>query len=471
MKLFKSFNKFKENIALIDNKNTKISYKEILNQSNKIKKKIKKRSLILIISENSIGSLLSYIFCILDNHVAIIIDSKTKKKNIIKIFKKYNPNYIFVSKSNFSFMKRFCNKQYSFCEYILLKNKFSKKIVLNKDLSILLSTSGSMGSSKFVKLSKINIKFNADSIIKYLKIIKNDAAITNLPISYSYMLSIINTHLEVGGRIVVTDRSIIEKEFWKIFNNNRITSFNGVPYTFEILKKIGMNKVNSGSLRYITQAGGKLDDDIMKKLSFFCRINKISFFSMYGQTEASPRISYLDPKFLENKIGSIGKEIPGTKIYLVDDNNVKISKPFTKGEIVAKGKNIFMGYSNNYKDLKKPNSEKLTLKTGDLGYFDNDGFFYISSRVNKIAKIYGNRIDIGVLETLMGKKGFNVVCTSNNKIIFTFYENKYNRNILSKAISSITNLNERSFEFIKLKSFPRTSNNKISYNKLNKLHD
>ena len=469
MGLFKSFNKYNKNIAIIDKKYSDLSYKQVLIETDEIKKEIKNRSLILIVAENSLGSLLAYIFCIINNHAGIIIDSKTTKQNILKIFKNYQPNYIFLSKKKKSIFKKICSEKYTFFDQSLMKNKLNKKKKLNKNLSLLLSTSGSMGSIKFVKLSRDNLKHNTDSIVSYLKINKKDSAITNLPISYSYMLSVINTHFEVGASIVISKYSLLQKEFWETLKNSKVTSFNGVPYTYEMLIRIGLKNIKIDTLKYLTHAGGKLEKDKLKEIIKFCKKNNLKFFSMYGQTEASPRISYLKPKFSEKKIGSIGKGIPGNKMYIIDNSDKKILKPFVEGEIVCEGKNVFMGYSKNYNDLNKTNEENYKLKTGDLGFFDKDGFFYITSRISKIAKIFGYRIDIGALENLMIQKGYKVACLSDNKKIFIFIEKKYNKTNLINAISKITNLNISSFELIKLKYLPRTSNNKISYNELKKI--
>ena len=142
MRLFKFFNKYKNNVAIIDNKNLNLSYKEILIETNKIKNKVKNNSLILIISENSVGSLLAYIFCIIKNHVGIIVDSKTTQKNILKIFKNYEPNYIFLYKEMKTIFKKKCSEKYEFFDQSLMKNKINKKKKLNRNLSVLLSTSG-----------------------------------------------------------------------------------------------------------------------------------------------------------------------------------------------------------------------------------------------------------------------------------------------------------------------------------------
>lgn len=470
MRLFKSFLNNANNIAISDGEKLNLTYRDLIVQSNNIKKQIKQKSLILIISENDIGSLIAYVFCIINNHVAIIIDSKTNKKEIYNILKNYNPNYIFISKKNKSIFGNKFARKYNFFNKILLKNKSFKKINLNKNLSLLLSTSGSIGAAKFVKLSKSNLKYNTDSIIKYLKIRKNDCCITNLPISYSYMLSVINTHFEKGGKIVVSNNSLVEKKFWEVFKKNKITSFNGVPYTYEMLRRIGLKNIKIKSMKYLTQAGGKLEEDKLREIIKFCNNNNLKFYSMYGQTEASPRISYLRPELINKKIGSIGKGIPGNQIYLIDEYEKKILKPFKQGEIVCEGKNIFMGYSENSKDLKFKNKNKFKLLTGDLGYFDKDGFFYLTGRKSRIAKIFGNRVDLDTIENLMTKKGYKIACISDDTKIFVYVENKYSKKRLINTISKITNFTIRSFELIKLKHFPRTSNKKISYNELKKIN-
>ena len=156
----------------------------------------------------------------------------------------------------------------------------------------MLPTSGSLGSNKYVKVSRKNIYENTISIIKYLRISKKDTAITNMPFHYSYMLSILNTHLQQGGTIVVSNVSIIQKDFWEIFKKFKVTSFNGVPYIYEIMEKIGLKRIFYKYLRYITHAGGKLDKNLSLKIAQLSLEKKTKFFSMYGQTEASPRISF-----------------------------------------------------------------------------------------------------------------------------------------------------------------------------------
>lgn len=472
MRIFQNLNKFKKSIALIDKNNNKIRYDEIIMQSKIIKNKLKERVLVLIIAENAIGSILGYLYSIINDQVIILIDSKMNTIEIKKVIQSFKPALIICSNKKIAEI----DKNKKFKEFIYISENFYfyktrlKKYSLDNNLQLLLPTSGSLGSKKYVKLSKKNLFENTHSIIKYLKITENDKTITNMPYCYSYMLSIINTHLERGGTIVVSDMSIIQNDFWKNFKKLKLTSFNGVPYIFEILNKIGLKRMFSKNLRYITQAGGKLNEELMVKIAELSFKKKIKFFSMYGQTEASPRISYLNPKFSIKKKGSIGKPIPGTKMWIQDKDKV-IKVPNTSGEIFFSGKNVMMGYAKNIFDLnKKPNSSKI-LNTGDTGYFDEDGFYYITGRSSRYAKIYGNRINLDEIESKMKLKNLQIACVGDLDCINIYYCNKKKLKNIKTELYKNLKQNLNALKFFYIKKIPRTSSKKINYSHLRKIND
>ena len=466
--LFDKLHNFKNRVALIDNNGKKLRYLEILKFVNELEKRIKKKSLVLILADNKIGSIISYICCVKLKYVAILIDKKISENDLKKLLKFYKPNYVF-SAEEFSLLNINHKKIYNIYDSCLYHTN-KKKLKLLNNLQLLLPTSGSMGSVKFVKLSRENIFSNAISIIKYLKIRKFDKAITNMPFYYSYMLSVINTHIHKGASILVTNETIVQKKFWNIYKKQKITSFNGVPYIYELLDRIGLEKVYLKSLRYITQAGGKLNDELTKKYFTFCKKKKVNFFIMYGQTEASPRISYLENDKVLKKIGSVGKPIPGVKIYIKDQNKKKITRPYVEGNIFCKGKNIMLGYANNYKDLSSK-KKIFELNTGDIGFFDDDEYFYIKSRSKRIAKIYGVRIDLQELENKMLKLGIKVLSANRDNKIGIFYNPKIKFNLkkMKDKVYNLTNLNLKIFNFISLKKIPRTNTKKIDYKKLQSL--
>lgn len=472
MELFKKLDKFGTSIALVDTNKIKVTYEEIQTNADILKKKIKEKKLILIVAENTLGSILSYVYSIINDYVIIFVDSQLKEDEIKKIINKYRPNSIACQNKklvNLIKKKKYTKIFNTHDNYYFYKTNF-KTFKINKKLQILLPTSGSLGSNKYVKISKENIYENTISIIKYLNISKKDKTITNMPYCYSYMLSIINTHLQKGGTIVVSNKSIIQKEFWKIFNNFKLTSFNGVPYIYEIMHKIGFNRFITKNLRYITQAGGKLDTKLSLKLAKLAKKNDFKFFSMYGQTEASPRISFLDPKFSIIKNGSIGKAIPSTKMWLQNGNKI-VKKSFMKGNIFCSGKNIMMGYAENYLDLLTNPRKKNKLDTGDVGYFDEEGFYYITGRSKRFAKIYGNRIDLDEIEVKMKSKKLDIICIGKLNRINIFYNIQSNLKKIEKELYSLLNQNLSAFNFIYIKNFPRTSSKKINYKILYNFND
>ena len=187
---------------------------------------------------------------------------------------------------------------------------------------------------------------------------------------------------------------------------------------------------------------------------------------MYGQTEASPRMSYLDWKFAKSKLGSIGKSLNKTKLWIADKKNKKIKKPGVIGELIFEGPNVALGYSNNIFDLNKGDENKGVLKTGDLASMDTNGFIYIKGRINRIAKIYGNRVSLDELEEKMQTQNLNIVCRNNKDKIEIFYEKEYDQKNLLNKLSFLSALNKNIFEFKKVNKFPKTLSGKIDIQKL-----
>lgn len=465
MPLFNLFKKYSKNIALLNSDGFKFYYKDLIKISTYIKKKISSKSFIILVSDNSIENILLYIALLKNNCLVLIIDIKSNKEEFLNLLDRYKPNYIVVP-DKFIKIKKNYKPFFKFYSNLFFKKNYNKKINYKSNLSILLSTSGTMGSQKFVKITKENIYLNTLSIIKKLNINSNDRAVINMPLSYSYMLSILNTHIHSGASIFITNYSFLQRNFWREIKINSITSFNGVPYIYETLCKIGLNNLKIDSLRYLTQAGGKLSYNINKKIVNFSKKNEMEFYSMYGQTEASPRIAILDSKYALQKIGSIGKAIPGGRIWLSNSEGKKITKSHEIGELIYFGKNVSPGYAYSYNDLTKNTKNNFTLKTGDLAYYDKDKFLFIKGRVNRIAKIYGIRFNLDELEQKLINKGYLIACITDNKNIYLCSEKDYSDNNLIITASKITMLNSRVFKCIKIEKFPRNISGKIEFNKV-----
>lgn len=269
-----------------------------------------------------------------------------------------------------------------------------------EDYAQIIYTSGTTGSPKGVVLSHKNLHANTVSIVKYLDLNPDDRVMSILPFYYSYGNSVMLTHIFCGGSLVIDNRFAYPNVILDIMATERVTGFSGVPSTFAILMhKSNINNYKFDRLRYITQAGGPMTPALTQKIMEAMPLLKI--FIMYGQTEASARLSYLEPNMLLEKIGSIGKAIPGVELTVKDEKG-KVCKPGEIGEIIAKGDNIMVGYWN------QPESTKMILKedglhTKDLARIDEDGYLYIVSRASDMIKSGAHRISPKEIEEVLAE--------------------------------------------------------------------
>jgi acyl-coenzyme A synthetase/AMP-(fatty) acid ligase len=217
--------------------------------------------------------------------------------------------------------------------------------------------------------------------------------------------------------VVLNNKTVIDKNFWNVIKKYKVNSFGGVPEFYEYLKRIDFEKRITKSIKYLTQAGGKLEEKTLGYFGKICKKNKVKFYVMYGQAEASPRMTYLKWEKFFSKINSIGKPLKGYKIKLVDKNRKVINKTNTKGEIMFSGRNVSLGYAKNFNDLTKDDENKRTLFTGDLAIRDRENYLYIVGRKNRIIKLFGRRFDLDDIENFFKSKGIKAKCKFNNSKI------------------------------------------------------
>ena len=453
MTFLNQINKYKNRTAVID-RNQVYTYSDLIKESKKITQDIKSRSLVFLLSSNNVETILYYIGLINKKAVVVILNQNINSNNLKNLLIKYKPNYLILDKNyplknNYKILK--IEKNYK----ILVRKKiFEHKIF--KDLGILLSTSGTTGNPKFVRLSYQNYFDNSESIIKSIKLNQSDSVVTTLPISYTYGLSIINTFLISGAKIILNKSSILEKKFWDVYREYKPSHFYGVPFIFEILFKLNFKNLFTKKLKTIALAGGKASEETLKNLIYYSTKNKIKFYNMYGQTEASPRMSLLDYRFNLKKINSIGKPVKGGKFILISNKGKQIRKPFTEGEIIYFGKNVCLGYAYSYRDLKNKNDNNFKLLTGDIGFFDKEKFFYISGRKKRFIKLFGNRISLDDIEKMINKKGYDCACENmDNKIKINYNNKKFNKNSIKKELSNQLNVNQNFIEFAYVKKFKK----------------
>lgn len=463
--LFDHLKNFSKRTALISENLEKLSYSELICRADKISRQIPKRSLIFILCENNIDSIIAYVGFIRSGNVVCLLDQNINDELLKKIMNLYQPNFIFSNKKK----KLETTKNYRLGSSFLYENKKFIHYKINKKLALLLSTSGTTGSKKLVRISYKNLYTNSKSIIKYLNLNKHDAAITTLPMHYTYGLSIINTHLCVGAKLVLTRKNIIERDFWNLINIHKVTNFGGVPFTFEILRKINFQKLSLPSLKHITQAGGKLNKELSIEFEKMLNKKRIKFFRMYGSTEATSRMAYMPTTWNKKYPEGIGIAIPGGKLWLQNKKGKKITNTNIIGEIVYKGSNVCLGYANSKKDLKKGDVNRGILFTGDLGVIDKNKLLTIIGRRKRFLKVFGLRVNLDELETILSNLGYKCLCSGiDNKLkIYFLRKFKNNSSDVIEKISNLTKINKSVFEVRFIDKYPRNQSGKILYNELN----
>ncbi|MFF0201353.1 AMP-binding protein [Streptomyces sp. NPDC005017] len=283
---------------------------------------------------------------------------------------------------------------------------------LHPDLALLLSTSGSTGSPKLVRLSHDNLQANAESIATYLGIDDTDRAATTLPMHYCYGLSVIHSHLLRGAGLILTEWSVSEAAFWDEFRAARGTSLAGVPYTFDLLDRAGFEHMPLPHLRRVTQAGGRLAPERVTRYAELGRRSGWELFVMYGQTEATARMAYLPPHLAAERPETIGVPIPGGSFRLqpVDGHGPDV------GELVYSGPNVMLGYADSPAALALGRTVR-ELHTGDLARHTPDGLYEIVGRRSRFAKILGLRVDPQQVETLLRNHQVTAYCTGDGEAL------------------------------------------------------
>jgi acyl-CoA synthetase (AMP-forming)/AMP-acid ligase II len=278
---------------------------------------------------------------------------------------------------------------------------------LHPDLALLLSTSGSTGSPKLVRLSHDNVLSNARAIADYLAITPDDLAATTLPMHYCYGLSVLHSHLVAGAGLLLTERSVLEPEFWAEFQTRGATSFAGVPHTFELLDRVGFADLDLPTLRYVTQAGGKLPAADVRRHAELGVRHGYDLFVMYGQTEATARMAYLPPALASSSPDAIGIPIPGGSFHLEPLPERPLSRAddaVAVGELVYDGPNVMLGYAESPPDLAL-GREIGQLRTGDVARLRTDGLYEVIGRRSRITKVFGLRIDLDHVEGVLAEHG------------------------------------------------------------------
>lgn len=463
---------FKDKVALITDTGEKITYKELDEECERVAASIGKRCLVFSLCTSTIGSVAGYI-AFLNNHIVpVMLNAHMESELLNNLVEIYCPSFLWLPNELAKEYEDY-ERSYEGYGYVLLKTGEEDVYSLNDELALLLTTSGSTGSPKFVRQSYKNIEANTNSIVNYLQLDHNERPITTLPMNYTYGLSIIQTHISVGATILLTDKGLMQKEFWYFFKNEEATSFGGVPYTYEMLDKLRFIKMDLPSLRTMTQAGGKVTPELHEKFAKYAEENGKKFVVMYGQCEATARMGYLPPDMAVEKKGSMGIAIPDGSFSLIDVSGNEIRETKVTGELVYRGDNVTLGYAECGKDLIKGDERCGILYTGDMAMFDEDGYYYIVGRKKRFLKIYGNRVNLDEIDRLVKGRFENIEIASAgiDDHMYLFLTDGSMREEVKNFVIQKTKLNPAAFKTIIIDEIPKNDAGKTLYKELAKYYE
>jgi acyl-CoA synthetase (AMP-forming)/AMP-acid ligase II len=350
-------------------------------------------------------------------------------------------------------------------DWLLDERRAVSAHALHPDLALLLSTSGSTGSPKLVRLSHGNVQANAESIADYLGIRSTDRAATTLPMHYCYGLSVINSHLLRGAALILTDLSVVDTCFWDLFRDSRGTTFAGVPYTFDLLDRVGFAEMRLPHLRYVTQAGGRLAPDRVRRYAELGQRNGWDLYVMYGQTEATARMAYLPPDLAACHPHTIGIPIPGGSFSI--EPLPDCDDPDT-GELVYAGPNVMLGYAETRSDLRLGRTVD-TLHTGDIARRTSDGLYELVGRQSRFAKVFGLRIDLQRIEATLDNHGVTACCVDDDDELVVAVEGGADADRVQRLAARECGLPARAVRVFLLTELPRLATGKPDYRAIREL--
>lgn len=461
--------RFSDAPAVLDDRGARLTYGQLEEECRKLYDAIGRRCFVFCLADNLLGSLVGYVGFLQHRVVPAMLKRSLDGAMFEALYRDYRPAYLWLPEEDVAKMPALdgCRAVYAAFGYTLLKTPFEEDVPLYEELALLLTTSGSTGSPKFVRQSYANIRANTDSIVEYLHLDSTERPITTLPMNYTYGLSILNTHLDVGAQILLTDKSLMQREFWNFFRDGGATSFGGVPYTYEMLKRLRFFRMDLPTLRTMTQAGGKLLPELHREFASYARETGREFVVMYGQCEATARMAWLPPERSLDKVGSMGIPIPGGRFELLDADDSVITEPDRTGELVYYGKNVTLGYAVCAEDLARGDENHGRLVTGDMAQLDGDGFYTIVGRKKRFLKIFGNRVNLDDAERLLRSEfQTEAVCGGRDDNLYIFTTDEARGEDMRRWLAEKTRLSPSAIRAVHIDSIPHTESGKISYKEL-----
>ena len=424
---------------------TRVTYDELAARVAEVGRRLGPvRRLVLLTAANEVDAVVAHLGALAAGHVVLLVPGD-EARHVDRWTEVYDPDVV---------VRRGPDGRWA-----TTQRRTGSAHVLHPELALLLSTSGSTGSAKLVRLSATGVQANAEAIADYLGLRDDDRAVTTLPMAYCYGLSVLHSHLLRGACVVLSGASVVDPCFWRLCRAEGVTSLAGVPHTFALLDRAGLLRAAPGrdlpTLRRLTCAGGRLAPEQVRRWATAGRGRGWDLFVMYGQTEATARMAYLPPALALERPESVGVPVPGGSIRL--DPVAECSGP-DRGEIVYTGPNVMLGYAESASDLRLGRVVH-ELRTGDLARRADDGLLEVLGRRSRFAKLLGLRVDLEAVERAAADRADALWCTDVEGALVVVAERPGPG--LQEVAAAAAGLPPRALRVVPVDRLPRSASGKV----------
>lgn len=454
-----------EKIAIKDDSGYTLRYRDVCSIIEQFDLLKLPRCVVFCFCECSAASLAGYLALENNGQVPLLLSAHLDADLASELAERYMPSYCWMPEEK---AEEYEGKAvFSAYGYCLIKTGNSP-YPINDKLSLLLTTSGSTGSPKLVRHMYGNLEANAENVAKVFSWSPDEVGACYLPMNYTMGLNVINSHLAVGATVLMIKANLMDQDFWAFIRDNRGTDFCGVPFSYEIMRRIGFDRMELPDLRTLAEGGGKMTDKLFRWIAEYCARSGKRFCATFGTTETSARMAFLDPELAVSKTGSIGKAIPDGELFLADE--VFDEDGTASGELCYRGPNVTMGYALCREDLLKDDEFCGEYHTGDIAKRDADGCYYIIGRKGRFLKLFGMRVSLDESERILKTQYPNtdIVCLGNDTRMSIFTTDPTLKDKIVPFISGKTNIHNSAFRVVIVDSIPRNEYGKVKYSELEK---
>lgn len=420
---------------------------------------------------NDSESLIAYLAAIEAGHAVVMLNPELDEVFRARLVSLFQPDFIVAPRSLPPMSVWPDNGAYRGVEsphpgQLLLRSVAPNRYPIHPDLTLLISTSGSTGSPKLVRLSRSNLESNARQINQALRNTDRDRTMITAPIFNGYGQSVIHTMLLAGGSFALTRARVISREFWDVAREAQCNAIGGTPFFYLTLARLELESLHVPLLRKFVQIGGRLPGHLAIKFHSIARERGGELHLMYGQAEATARISGLPPELLPEASGSVGFALPGGRLRVECDGCECAA--MEEGELVYRGANVMMGYATCPQDLGKGDELGGVVATGDLGYCDARGLFYITGRKSRFAKIYGWRVSLDEVEEILSPAAAVAAVSDQDRIVIHVEQPSATFADAVFQLAARLKLHPSGFEIREIDAIPRLANGKVDYRSLSR---